>query len=131
MEVTYVNPEELGPPVGFSHGIAVPQGKLLFVAGQIARAGGRSLAGQEFSEQFKGALESMLLVVEKAGGTPKNVVRLTLYVTDKEDYTRARKEIGGIYRELMGTHFPAMSLLEVKGLFEPGAKIELEATAVL
>lgn len=131
MEMTYVNPPELGPAVGFSHGILVPGGKLLFVAGEVARTESGRLTGTDFVTQFDRALGNVLRVVSGAGGGPRNVVRITIYVTNKQEYTAARKEIGAKYRERMGDHYPAMALLEVKGLFEEGAKVELEATAVI
>ncbi len=131
MEMTYVNPPELGPAVGFNHGIMVPGGKLLFVAGQVARTESGKLTGTDFVTQFERALSNVLRVVNRAGGGPHNIVRLTIYVTSKQEYSAAREQIGVKYREKMGKHFPAMALLEVKGLFEEGAKVELEATAVI
>lgn len=131
MEMTYVNPPELGPAKGFSHGVLVPAGRLLFVAGQIARTESGKLSGSDFVTQFDRALGNVIRVVKAAGGGPKNIVRLTIYVTNKTEYVAARKEIGVKYQERMGKHYPAMAMLEVKGLFDEGAKLELEATAVI
>lgn len=127
-----VNPSDLGAPSGFSHGMLAPRGsRLLFVAGQIGWDADHRLVSDSFVEQFGRALDNVLRVVEHAGGRPGNVARLTLYVTDKSEYTGRLREVGRAYRERMGKHFPAMALLEVAGLLEPGAKVEIEATAVL
>jgi len=126
MEVTYINPPELGKPAGYSHGILVPGGRLLFVAGQTGQK-----AGTGFKEQFDLALKGVLKIVETAGGAPPNIVSMTIFVTDKAEYAGARKQIGGDYRERMGEHYPAMTLVEVKGLYEEGAKVEIQATAVI
>jgi len=128
--LTVVNPSSLPAPRGYSHGIK-GAGELLFVAGQIGcDAEGRVVSGG-FVAQFTRALDNVLEVVRAAGGSPDRVARLVLYVTDKREYEAHRREIGEAYRERMGRHFPAMALLEVRGLLEPGARVELEATAIL
>jgi NAD(P)-dependent dehydrogenase (short-subunit alcohol dehydrogenase family) len=120
-----VNPESLGAPRGYSHGVlAARGGRALFVAGQTAPGG-------DFAAQFERALRNVIEVVRKAGGKPEDVARLTIYVTDREQYAAARPEIGEAYRKVMGKHYPAMAMIEVKGLFDPGSLVELEATAVL
>jgi enamine deaminase RidA (YjgF/YER057c/UK114 family) len=126
-----IQPPDLAPPRGYSHGmLAPPGGRLLFVAGQIGwDRQGRLAVG--FANQFAQALGNVLSVLREAGGRPENVARMTLYVVDKQEYLAARKEVGNIYRQLMGRHYPAMALLEVKDLLEPGARVEIEATAVL
>ncbi len=127
-----VNPERLGAPRGYSHGILAPPGaRLLFVAGQIAWDRDQKLAALGFVEQFELALENVLAVVEEAGGGPENLARLTLYVTDRREYLESLAPLGAAYRRVMGRHYPAMALLEVRGLVEPGARIEIEGTAVL
>jgi enamine deaminase RidA (YjgF/YER057c/UK114 family) len=122
--VKIVNPESLGAPKGYSNGI-LASGKMLFIAGQISWDGG------DFAAQFSKALANVLEVVRAAGGKPKHLARLTIYVTDKREYVGSLPAVGKAYTKLMGKHFPAMTLLEVKALLEPGAKIEIEATAVL
>jgi enamine deaminase RidA (YjgF/YER057c/UK114 family) len=82
-------------------------------------------------EQFEQALDNVMAVVRAAGGEPANVARMTVYVLDREEYAERRSELGAAYRRVMGRHFPAMALLEVSGLLEPGARVEVEATAVL
>ncbi|HXO20632.1 MAG TPA: RidA family protein [Thermoanaerobaculia bacterium] len=130
--LTAVNPESLGAPRGYSHGMLAPAGgRLLFVAGQIAwDRDGRLVAG-DFAGQFGRALENVVAVVRAAGGGPEHLARLTLYVTDRRDYQASLPAVGEAYRRVMGSHYPAMALLEVQGLLEPGAKVEIEATAVL
>ena len=132
MKHEIVNPVSLGAPRGYSNGVLAPAGgRLLFVAGQIAWNAQQNIVSAEFARQFGQALENVLTVVRAAGGEPEHVVRLTVYVTDKLEYAAALREVGAEYRRLMAKHFPAMALVEVKGLLEPEAKVEIEATAVL
>jgi enamine deaminase RidA (YjgF/YER057c/UK114 family) len=127
-----INPEQLGRPRGYANGVLCEAGgRLLFVAGQIGWDENQRLVGDDFVEQFARALENVLVVVRGAGGAPEQIARLTVYVTDKREYAARAGEIGGRWRALMGRHYPAMSLVEVKGLLEDGAKVEIEATAVL
>ena len=128
--MTPINPATLAPPRGFSHGIAA-SGRLLFVAGQIGWNEHAELVSEEFVAQFDRALANVIEVVLSAGGTAQSVARLTIFVTDKQAYLAATKETGLRYRARMGKHFPAMTLVEVKSLLEPGALIEIEATAVI
>lgn len=128
-------PEELGAPRGYSHGLLAPAGgRVLFVAGQTAadptdpEEGG---APGGFAHQFGAALRKVLEVVEEAGGRPEQVGRMTVYVTDLAAYRASREELGQVWRDLMGRHYPAMSLVEVTGLVDRGALVEIEATAVL
>ncbi len=127
-----VNPEELGAPSGYSHGVVAPAGgRLLFVAGQIGWDREGRLAGPGFTAQFERALANVVAVVEAAGGGPDDLARLTIYVADREEYRAELAEVGRVYRRLMGRHYPAMALLEVQALLERGARVEIEATAVL
>ena len=125
-----VNPPGLAPPRGYSHGI-VSRGRLLFVAGQIGWNARGEIVSERFAEQFDQALANVLAVVGEAGGPPESLVRLTIYVVDKADYISAQEELGGRYRARMGRHYPAMTLVEVKSLLAGGAKVEIEATAVI
>ena len=126
-----INPPELHPTPGFSH-IAVPTGaRLVFVAGQVAWDQQQQIVSEDIVEQFDQALANVLIVVTEAGGTPEQIARLIIYVTDKDEYRDRMKEIGQRYRARMGKHFPAMVLVEVKSLLEDGAKIEIEGTALL
>ena len=131
MSSKLINPEALGAPRGFSHGVSVPAGQLLFVAGQIAVDKDNRIVSDDIVEQFDRALANVVVVLNAAGGKPEHVARLVIYVTDKVEYRERRKEIGQVYRRHMGKHFPAMVLVQVAGLLEDAAKVEIEATAVL
>ncbi len=106
--------------------------RILFVAGQIGWDGDRKLVGPgDFAAQFAQALRNVVAVVRAAGGSPEHIARVTLYVTDKREYVAAREAIGAAWREIIGRHYPAMAMVEVSGLLEPGALLEIEATAAL
>ena len=127
-----VNPEELGAPKGYSNGMLAPAGgRLLFTAGQIGWDSGHRLVSEAFAPQFAQALRNVAAVLKAAGGKPEHLARLTIYVTDRKLYLAQLAEVGKAYREVMGKHYPAMALLEVKALLEPGALVEIEGTAVL
>ena len=130
--LTAINPAELGLPSGYSNGMLAPAGgRLLFVAGQVAWNAEQRIVGESFIEQFARALDNVLSVVGEAGGAPEHIARMTVFVTDRKEYVAGLKEVGDAYRARMGKHFPAMSLVEVAALLETGAKLEIEATAVL
>ena len=127
-----VNPESLGRPRGYNNGMLGPVGgRVLFVAGQVGWNEQQKLVGDDFQGQFEQALSNVIAVVRLAGGTPESLGRLTLYVVDKSEYEAALEAVGASYRRLMGDHYPAMALVEVSGLLEPGARVEIEGTAVL
>lgn len=128
---TLVNPDTLAAPRGYSNGIVLEPGRLLFVAGQVGWDRELRFVSVDFAEQFAQALRNVMDVVREAGGEPEHVGRLTIYVTDKKQYEARVKEVGRAYRELMGKHFPAMSLVQVADLLEEGALVEIEATAVI
>ncbi len=132
MTFELINPEHLGAPRGWTNGMLGPAGgRVLFVAGQTAANAEGEVTSDDFVEQFRGALERSLAVVRQAGGNPESVGRITMFVTDVEEYRGLRQEIGVAYRSLMGKHFPAMALLQVRGLLDPRAKVELEVTAII
>ena len=132
MPVTFINPESLGAPSGFSNGVlAEASGKLLFIAGQIASDQNQQIASDDFVEQFDRALGNMMAVVEAAGARPEHIVRLVIYVTNKLEYRERTREVGERYRKHLGKHFPAMALLEVKGLLDDAAKVEIEGMALI
>lgn len=112
-------------------GIVLGPGRVLFVTGQVGWTREGRIVSDDFAEQFTQALRNVLDVVREAGGAPEHVGRFTIYVTDREQYLRRTKEIGQAYRELMGKHYPAMALVQVVGLLEAGALVEIEATAVI
>lgn len=128
--MTIINPSSLAPPRGYSHGV-IAQGRLLFVAGQVGWNAKSTIVSDRVADQFDQALANILTVVEEAGGTPASLARLTIFVLDRQEYLDARREIGERYRARMGPHYPAMTLVEVRGLLEPGARVEIEATAMI
>lgn len=128
---TPINPRELGSPRGYSNGMLAPPGRMLAIAGQIGWDGTGKLVSDDFVEQFNRALGNVLSVLHEAGGVPSDLITLRIYVVDKQRYLARTKEIGGIYRELMGTHYPAMALVQVADLLEPGAQVEIEGLAVI
>jgi len=116
-------------PQGYANGI-LAEGRLVFVGGQIGwDETGDFPAG--LAEQVGQALRNIVAVLAEAGGRPEHVARLTWYVTDREEYLAHTREIGAAYRDVMGRHFPSMAVIEVSGLLEPQARVEIEATAVL
>jgi enamine deaminase RidA (YjgF/YER057c/UK114 family) len=106
-------------------------GELLFVAGQVGWTREGQMVSDDLVAQFAQALDNVLDVVRAAGGRPETVARMVLYVTDKREYRRCTKPIGEAWRRRMGKHFPAMVLVEVKSLLEDGAKVEIEAVALV
>jgi enamine deaminase RidA (YjgF/YER057c/UK114 family) len=132
MSFTFINPESLGAPRGYSNGvIAGPLGRLLFIAGQIGWDQQQRIVSDDLVEQFDRALANVIAVVNEAGHGPDRIARLVIYVTDKNEYRNRMKEIGERYRARMGKHFPAMVLVEVAGLLEDRAQIEIEGTAII
>ena len=131
MNVTIINPESLGSPRGYSNGVLMEGGKLLFIAGQIGWNREQVLVSDGFAEQFAQALENVLAVVKTGGGEATNIARLLIFVTDKKEYLSELQSVGVAYRQLMGKHYPAMSLVEVSSLLEERAKVEIEAIAVI
>jgi NAD(P)-dependent dehydrogenase (short-subunit alcohol dehydrogenase family)/enamine deaminase RidA (YjgF/YER057c/UK114 family) len=127
-----VNPAELGAPRGWNNGmLARPGGRTLFVAGQTARDASGRVAAADLVTQFDRALGNVLAVLGEAGGGPGDIGRFTIYVTDMAQYRGSLKPLGEAYRRRMGSHYPAMALVEVKSLVDPQAVVEIEATAVL
>lgn len=132
MSFDFINPESLGTPKGYSNGVlSRPGGRLLFVAGQIGWDSKQQFTSDEFVDQFDQALANVLAVVAEAGGAPTDIARLVIYVTDKVEYRSRTVEVGERWRARMGKHYPAIALVEVKGLLEDRAKVEIEAIAVI
>ena len=133
VHIAIVNPQTLAPPRGYNHGFKVSgASSLLFLGGQVAwDKEGRLVGGEDIVVQFDRAMANLLAVVSEAGGRAENIVKLNLYVTDKERYLAAGKELSQVYRRHMGKHFPAMTLVEVKSLYEVGAMVEVEGMAVV
>jgi len=132
MPVTLINPESLGAPSGYSHGLlADANGKLLFISGQIAWNEKQKIVSDDFVEQFDRALANVVTVVRAAGAQPEHIVRLMVYVTNKTEYRSRTREVGERYRKHMGKHFPAMVLVEVAGLLDELAQVEIEGMALI
>jgi len=130
--MTRISPESLGASKGYSNGMLAPAGaRVLFVAGQIGWNAEHKLVSDGFAAQFEQALANAMAVVREAGGEASNVGRLTIYVVDRHEYNAQLAEVGAAYRRIMGRHYPAMALVEVQALLEPGAKVEIEATAAI
>lgn len=127
-----VQPIGWARPRGYVNGI-LAEGRLLFVAGQVGWNPQLSSPKfpKGFAEQFERALLNVLTVVREAGGRPTDLVRLTLFVTDKKEYLSAAKRLGEIWKRHLGRHYPAMTVVEVSALLETAAKVEIEATAML
>jgi len=115
---------------GFSNGIAA-SGKLVFIAGQIGWTGEGKWVARDFAGQFRQALQNVIEVLKQANGKPEHLVRLTWYVLDKREYLNALRAVGEAYRDLMGKHYPTMAVVQVSGLVEDEARLEIEATAVI
>ena len=127
-----VNPESLGKPKGFSHGIVAHGGRMLFIAGQPGHvASAQGALPPAFQDQFAHALDKVLTVVKEAGGQPNDLVRLTIYVTDLKAYLSSREHLGQRWKERFDRYYPATTLVEVKGLVDEGAVVEIEATAMI
>lgn len=125
-----IQPQGWPRPRGYSNGI-LAEGRQLFIAGQIGWNDRCEFTSDDLTEQTAHALRNVVAVLEAAGGKAKHLVRLTWYITDKREYAAARKQIGEVYREIIGKHYPAMTLVQVATLLEDRAKVEIEATAVL
>lgn len=130
MTMHTINPASLGAPRGYSNGVVLQGSRVLFVAGQIGWDSNQSLVEGGFVPQFEQALRNVATVVAEAGASIDRVGRLTMYVTDKHVYSANIKEIGAAYRRIFDKHYPAMALVQVADLLEPGALVEIEATAV-
>jgi enamine deaminase RidA (YjgF/YER057c/UK114 family) len=115
---------------GYANGVAA-DGRQVFVAGQIGWDAEQRFASDDFAAQVRQALANVVAVLACAGAGPEHIVRMTWYVTSRDEYNAALAEIGASYRELIGRNYPAMSVVVVAGLLEPRAKVEIEATAVI
>ena len=123
-------PPDWPRPQGYANGI-MAQGKMIFVAGQIGWDRNNRILSDNLAEQVRQTLKNTVAVLAEAGAGPEHVTRMTWYVLDKQEYRASLKEIGQVYREVMGKNYPVMSLLQVSALLEDQAKVEIETTAVL
>jgi enamine deaminase RidA (YjgF/YER057c/UK114 family) len=127
-----VNPPTLAKPAGYSHGFEVQGGKTLYMAGQVATDKAGTVVGKgDLVAQFRQVCENLKALLLARGGQMNDIVKLTMYVLSKADYKAKAKDIGLVYREYFGRHFPAMTLVEVKGLYDDDCAIEIEGVAVV
>jgi enamine deaminase RidA (YjgF/YER057c/UK114 family) len=127
-----INPDTLAAPRGYNHGVLVTGGKLLFLAGQTASdASGNIVAPGDLVRQYEQALLNHKAVIEAAGGAMSDIVKMNIYVLNRDDYLSKLKPLGEVHRKYFGSYYPAMALFEVSRLFQGDALIELEGTAVI
>lgn len=126
-----LHPDGWASPRGYSHGV-VSAGRQVILAGQIGWNPQTSeFASNDLVEQTRQTLENIVTLLTEAGATPRHLVRLTWYIMDRAAYLKAQREIGVVYREIIGAHYPPMTVVEVKSLIEGRAKVEIEATAII
>jgi enamine deaminase RidA (YjgF/YER057c/UK114 family) len=125
-----LQPAGWAEPRGYANGVAA-RGKLVFVAGQIGWNARCEFETDDLVGQVRQALQNVVAVLAEAGAAPSHLARMTWYVTDKQEYRAALREVGRAYREVIGRHYPAMTLVQVAALLEDRAKVEIEATAVV
>lgn len=125
-----LHPRAWKQPKGFANGIAA-EGRLVFLAGQVGWNAEQTFDSDDFVAQARQALQNIVTLVAEAGGKPEHITRLTWFVLDGREYLSRLRELGAAYRGVMGRHFPAMTLVQVSALVEEGAKVEIEATAVV
>ncbi len=133
MTLEIIQPDGWPKPKGYSNGILAPAGaRILMTGGMVAWDEHEQLVGEgDFARQFGQALANVVAVVRAAGGAPEDLMRLTIYVTDRQAYLDSVQDLGAVYRDVMGRHFPAMALVQVAGLVEAGAMLEIEGTAAI
>ncbi|MBS0314190.1 MAG: RidA family protein [Burkholderiales bacterium] len=125
-----LHPPDWVPPRGYANGIAA-RGTLIFVGGQIGWNGQQQFESDDFIAQTAQALRNVVAVLREAQAGPEHMVRMTWYIVDRDEYLSRQKELGAVYREVMGRNFPTMTCVEVSRLVEVRAKVEIEVTAVL
>ncbi len=125
-----LQPPGWAPAKGYSNGVAA-SGRLVFVAGQVGWNAQQRFEADDFVGQARQALTNIVAVLAEAGARPEHIARMTWYVTDKQEYLASLKALGAVYRDVIGAHYPAMSAVAVAGLVEEGARLEIEATAVI
>jgi enamine deaminase RidA (YjgF/YER057c/UK114 family) len=126
-----INPPQLPPPRGFNHGIVTEGGRLLFLAGQDASdENGRIISG-DLVAQYEQVLRNLQAVVTAAGGAMQDIVKLNIFVKDRDDYRSKLRELGQVHKKYFGAYYPTMALLEISNFFQEGNLIELEGIAIL
>jgi len=128
--IQLVNPREWSRPKGYSNGVAA-NGYMLFIAGQVGWNSDEQFQTDDLVGQVRQALINIVAILTEAGALPEHIVRMNWYLADKNEYNARQTEIGAVYRELIGRHFPAMTAVQVAGFVEERTKVEIEATAML
>jgi enamine deaminase RidA (YjgF/YER057c/UK114 family) len=131
MALRVLQPPGWAPPIGYANGISVPPGRIVFVAGTVGWDADQKFQSEELVPQFEQALKNIIAILAEAGAKPAYICRMTAFCIDKPAYLAGRRELGRIWKSLIGNHFPAMSMIFVADLLDAPAKIELEATAVI
>ncbi len=131
MSAQILQPAGWLPPIGYTNGISVPAGRIVFVAGTVGWDANQKFQSEELVPQFERALKNIIAILAEAGAKPAHICRMTAFCIDKPGYLAGRRELGRIWKSLIGNHFPAMSMIFVADLLDAPAKIELEATAVI
>jgi enamine deaminase RidA (YjgF/YER057c/UK114 family) len=131
MSIQVLHPPNWLPPVGYANGVSVAAGRIVFIAGQVGWDADQHFQSEDLVPQFEQALKNILAILAEAGGKPSHICRLTAFCIDKPAYIAGRRELGRIWKLLIGDHYPAMSMIFVADLLDTPAKIELEATAVI
>jgi enamine deaminase RidA (YjgF/YER057c/UK114 family) len=131
MSIQVLHPPNWLPPVGYANGISAAAGRIVFIAGQVGWNADQHFRSDDLVSQFEQALKNILAILAEAGGEPSHICRLTAFCIDKPAYLAGRRELGRIWKSLMGNHYPAMSMIFVADLLDTPAKVELEATAVI
>lgn len=127
----FLQPPDWPRAKGYSNGIKA-KGTMVFIAGEIGwNPVTEKIEDEDFVPQFRRALLNIVAILDQGGAKPEHIVRMTWYVTDKQEYLSNLQGIGEAYRKVIGRHFPVMAAIEIKGLMEPGAKVEIETTAVI
>jgi enamine deaminase RidA (YjgF/YER057c/UK114 family) len=126
----FLQPPNWPRPKGYAHGVAA-KGTQVFLSGVVGWNAQGEFPGADFAAQVRQALLNIVTILNEANTRPEHIVRMTWYVRDKNEYAAATKEIGIAYREIIGRHYPAMTVVEVSGLIEPQARVEIEVTAVV
>jgi enamine deaminase RidA (YjgF/YER057c/UK114 family) len=131
MSIERVNPPSLAAPTGFAHAVTAAGGRLVFLAGQTALDGDGSIVGTTVAEQFEQALGNVLTALAAAGGAPEHLASLTVYAVDLADYRAQGREIGAVWRRLVGRDYPAMAAIGVSRLWDAAALVEIQGFAVI
>ena len=131
MKHDVILPDGWPVPKGYSNGILAVKGRTLFLAGQVGWTSEEKFPSDKLVPQFEQALKNIVAIVKKAGGSPEHICKMTCFCKDREQYLASRKELGNVWKAIMGSHYPCMSMIFVVDLLDHPAVIEIEATAVI